>query len=98
VGAGGDRRADTGRDAAQAQQWRAGGQYAYGYRLGADGKQLEPDPGEQAVLSAIGGLRAKRFTLRAIATELNARGWRTRRASPWRLEDVAHILRPPRKG
>jgi DNA invertase Pin-like site-specific DNA recombinase len=74
------------------------GNIAYGYRLGADGKQLEPDPGEQAVLSAIGGLRAKRFTLRGIAAELNARGWRTRRATVWRLEHVARILRPPRKG
>ena len=74
------------------------GNIAYGYRLGADGKQLEPDPGEQAVLTAIRDLRARRCTLRGIAAELNARGWRTRRASSWRLEHVARILRPPRKG
>ena len=74
------------------------GNIAYGYRLGADGKQLEPDPGEQAILKAIRDLRARRCTLRGIAAELNARGWHTRRASSWRLEHVARILRPPRKG
>jgi DNA invertase Pin-like site-specific DNA recombinase len=74
------------------------GNISYGYRLGTDGKQLEPDPGEQAVLTAIRDLRARRCTLRGIAAELNARGWHTRRASSWRLEHVARILRPPRKG
>src|SRR5882672_1088167 len=53
---------------------------------------LEPDPQEQVVLSTIRELRAKRCTLRGIAAQLNARGWRTRRASAWRLEHVARIL------
>src|SRR5262245_56604999 len=73
------------------------GNIAYGFRLARDGKQLEPDPQEQAVLNAIGELRAKRCTLRGIAAELNARGWRTRQASAWRLEHVARILSPPRR-
>jgi len=68
------------------------GNIAYGFRLGEKGKQLEPDPNEQAVLSAIRELRARRGTLRGIADELNARGWRTRRASAWRLEHIARIL------
>src|SRR5205085_3176788 len=34
------------------------GNIAYGYRLGADGEHLEPDPQEQTVLSAIRELRA----------------------------------------
>ena len=55
-------------------------------------KLLEPDPAEQAVLTAIRDLRARRCTLRGIAAELNARGLRTRRASAWRLEHVARIL------
>src|SRR5262249_4103641 len=49
------------------------GNIAYGFRLGADGKQLEPDPHEQTVLSAIRELRERRCTLRGIAAELNAR-------------------------
>src|SRR5215831_14978600 len=73
------------------------GNIAYGFRLAADCKQLEPDPHEQAVLAAIRELRSNRCTLRGIAAELNARGWRTRRASAWRLEHVARILSPPRR-
>jgi DNA invertase Pin-like site-specific DNA recombinase len=68
------------------------GNIAYGFRLGANGLQLEPDPQEQTVLAAIRDLRAGRCTLRGIAAELNARGWRTRRASAWRLEHVARIV------
>src|SRR5437588_10034434 len=68
------------------------GNIAYGFRLGADGEHLEPDPQEQSVLSTIRYLRASRCTLRGIAAELNARGWRTRRTSVWRLEHVARIV------
>src|SRR6185369_17585602 len=53
--------------------------------LGPDGEHLEPDPHERTVLAAIRDLHAKRCTLLGIAAELNARGWRTRRASAWRL-------------
>jgi hypothetical protein len=68
------------------------GNIAYGYRLGADGEHLEPDPQEEAVLTAIHDLLARRCTLRGIAAELNALGWRTRRVTAWRLEHVARIL------
>jgi hypothetical protein len=68
------------------------GNIAYGFRLGQDGEHLEPDPQEQRVLSTIQSLRAGCCTLRGIAAELNARGWRTRRASAWRLEHVARIV------
>lgn len=71
------------------------GNIAYGYRLGTNGRHLEPDPQEQAVLAAIQDLRARRCTLRGIAAELNARGLRTRRASAWRLEHVARIVGRP---
>src|SRR5437588_7630959 len=64
------------------------GNIAYGFRLGPDGEHLEPDPQEQAVLTAIRDLRAERCTLRRIAAELNARGWLTRRASAWRLPGI----------
>jgi site-specific DNA recombinase len=72
------------------------GNIAYGYRLAAGSRKLEPDPQEQAVLTTIRDLRAKCCTLRAIAAELNARGLRTRRASAWRLEHVARIVGRPR--
>jgi site-specific DNA recombinase len=68
------------------------GNIAYGFRLGADGEHLEPEPQEQVVLSTIHDLRERRCTLRGIAAELNARGLSTRRASPWRMEHVARIV------
>src|SRR6202165_807299 len=39
------------------------GNIAYGFRLGANGRQLEPDPQEQTVLAAIRDLRGRRCTL-----------------------------------
>src|SRR6266446_3913311 len=39
------------------------GNIAYGFRLGPDGAHLEPDPHEQAVLTAIRDLRSRRCTL-----------------------------------
>ena len=63
------------------------GNIAYGYRLAADSRKLEADPQEQAALTTIHGLRARRCTLRGIAAELNARGLRTRRASAWRFPE-----------
>jgi DNA invertase Pin-like site-specific DNA recombinase len=67
------------------------GNIQFGYRLGADGKHLEPDPAEQAVLDEIHNLRSNGHTLRGIAVALNRRGLRTRRGSAWRLEHVARV-------
>jgi hypothetical protein len=66
---------------------------ASGYRLCADGKHLEADPGEQAVLDEIRRMRQSGHTLRGIAAALNHRGHRTRRGSTWRLEHVARIAK-----
>ena len=67
------------------------GNIRFGFRLGADGKHLEPDPAEQAVLTEIRRLRQTGHSLRGIAASLNRRGLRTRRGSAWRLEHVARI-------
>jgi DNA invertase Pin-like site-specific DNA recombinase len=69
------------------------GNIQFGYRLGADGKHLEPDPAEQEVLSEISDLRRNGHTLRGIAAALNHRALRTRRGSSWRLEHVARIIK-----
>ena len=69
------------------------GNIRFGYRLGADGKHLEPDPAEQAVLNEIRHLRQGGHTLRGIAAALNHRTFRTRRGSAWRLESVARIVK-----
>ena len=69
------------------------GNIRFGYRLGTDGKHLEPDPAEQVVLQEIRGLRQSGHTMRGIAAALNHRTLRTRRGSAWRLEHVARILK-----
>src|ERR1700738_59172 len=69
------------------------GNIQFGYRLCADGKHVELDPGEQAVLAEIHLLRRDGQTLRGIAATLNHRTLRTRRGSAWRLEHVARILK-----
>jgi site-specific DNA recombinase len=69
------------------------GNIQFGYRLGADGKHVEPDAAEQAVLLEIRNMRQNGHTLRGIAAALNQRALRTRRGSAWRLEHVARILK-----
>ena len=69
------------------------GNIPYGYRLAADGKHLEADPGEQAVLAEIRRLRGTGVTLRGIAAALNQQALRTRRGTAWRLESVARALK-----
>ncbi len=69
------------------------GNIQFGYRLGADGKHVEPDGGEQDVLEEIRQLRQSGATLRGIAATRNHHGRRTRRGSDWRLEHVARITK-----
>ena len=69
------------------------GNIRFGFRLSPDGKHVEPDPGEQGVLTEIGHLRQSGHTLRGIAAALNRKALRTRRGSAWRLEHVARIIK-----
>jgi DNA invertase Pin-like site-specific DNA recombinase len=68
------------------------GNIEFGYRLGDDGKHLEPEPAEQAALATIRDLRTGGDSLRTIAATLNVRGHRTRRGTEWRLESVARVV------
>jgi hypothetical protein len=69
------------------------GNIQFGYRLGPDGKHVEPDPAEQGVLLEIRRLRQSGHTLRGIAAALNRQELRTRCGSAWRLESVARIAK-----
>jgi site-specific DNA recombinase len=69
------------------------GNIAFGYRLSADDRHLEPDGAEQTVVAAIRDLRAAGNSLRRIATTLNSQGHRTRRGTAWRLESVARVVK-----
>src|SRR5215470_13549372 len=58
------------------------GNIAYGFRLSADRKQLEPDPAEQTILGRIRELKGLGLTTRQIADLLNREGFSTRRGTP----------------
>jgi DNA invertase Pin-like site-specific DNA recombinase len=53
------------------------GNIEFGYRLASDGRRVERDPAEQAILKAIRELRAQGHSLRRIAATLNRQGYRT---------------------
>lgn len=72
---------------------RLPGNCPYGYRKTPDGTALQVEPSEQAIIETIQRLRAKHYTTRAIATDLNAQGLRTRSGSRWRHEYISRILR-----
>lgn len=69
---------------------RTGG-VPYGSQLGPDGRTLEPNPAEQAVLARLRELRASGVTLQAITNQLNADGTPPR-GSRWHLTTVARLL------
>jgi site-specific DNA recombinase len=71
------------------------GNIAFGYCLAPDGKHVEPDTGEQAVLGEIRRLRGSGVSLRRIAIALNGRALKTRRGTAWRVEHVARLLAGP---
>jgi hypothetical protein len=76
----------------RAQGLRAGN-VPSGHSLAEDGQTLLASQEEQEVLAAIRDLRQGWRSLRAIASELNARGLRTRSGAAWRHEYVANLLR-----
>ena len=69
------------------------GTIPFGFRMAADGSRLEKDPAEQDVLARIEELRARLYTLREIAAELNRQGYVTRRGTAWRHQYVAAALK-----
>ena len=69
------------------------GNAPFGFRLAADKRHVEPEPGEQAILQRIQRLRKSGKSLRKIASQLNRANIRTRQGSPWRHEYVARLLK-----
>ena len=72
--------------AKRARGFRAG-TVPFGYVADADGR-LSKSPAEQRVVSLVRELRATGYTLDAIASELNAQGFTTRRGTAWRHQYV----------
>jgi DNA invertase Pin-like site-specific DNA recombinase len=69
-----------------------GGDTPYGYRLAADGERLEPEPSEQVLLARARRLRRRGLSLRAVARELVAQGFRTRKGRPFEAVQVQRML------
>lgn len=69
------------------------GTVPFGYQLGADGFSLVANLDEQRAVRVLRELRDAGYTLQAIADELNAQGFTTRRGTPWRVHTVHHNLR-----
>src|SRR5712691_1129544 len=65
----------------KAQGHKTGGDMPYGYRLAADGKTLEEDAAEQAMLGAIRQARARGLSQRAVVAELARQGFTTRKGT-----------------
>jgi site-specific DNA recombinase len=67
------------------------GTVPYGFDLGADGKKLVANPHEQAVIAEIQMLRAKGYTYRDIAAELEQRGIPTKKGNQWQAATIRNL-------
>ena len=68
------------------------GNVAFGFQVGDDGSRVVPCEAEQEVVALIRRHRAAGPTLEAIAADLNASGYRTRRGTQWRHQYVRAVL------
>jgi DNA invertase Pin-like site-specific DNA recombinase len=78
--------------AAKKARGERAGEVPFGCRLADDGRTLEADAGEAAVVDAVRELRAAGLSIRGIAAELDRRGFRSRAGKPLAPTQVARIL------
>jgi DNA invertase Pin-like site-specific DNA recombinase len=83
------------RAALQAKRARGerAGEVPFGYRLAADGRTLETDPGEQTIVTRVREARAAGLSLRAIVSELARAGLVSRAGRPLTLTQVARLAK-----
>ena len=67
------------------------GNIPFGYEITNDGVHLVENSAEQRIITVIRKLRNAGHSLRAVADELNRRGFMTRRGSQWRHQYVAGV-------
>ena len=67
------------------------GNIPFGYAVDSDGVHLVENSAEQRIITVIRKLRNAGHSLRAVADELNRRGFMTRRGSQWRHQYVAGV-------
>ena len=71
---------------------KTGGRVPYGWQLATDGKTLEPNHPEQAVMGCALELRDAGLSLRAVAADLEARGLLNRAGRRFSAKGVSTVL------
>jgi DNA invertase Pin-like site-specific DNA recombinase len=71
---------------------KLGGDVPYGYHASADGMLVE-DPDEQALLALVRRYRSEGLFLRALTAELAHKGYRTRKGTPFQVNQVVRMLK-----
>lgn len=71
---------------------RRGRHPPYGFRLSSDGKRLEPDERERAMMSEAARLRAAGDTYREIGVALMAAGFQPRSAKRWHTTTIRKLV------
>jgi site-specific DNA recombinase len=71
------------------------GAVPYGFKLGENGKSLQPDPNEQDVLAQLRALRVAGLSFRRIVREARDRGMLTRNSRPFSLQAVYAMASKP---
>ena len=75
------------------RQEYTGGRPPYGMRLLADGRTLEEDPAEQAVIAEAQLARARGMSLREVVDHIDAEGMQSRRGTPFSLSAVSRMVK-----
>jgi DNA invertase Pin-like site-specific DNA recombinase len=71
------------------------GRAPFGMRVSADGRHLEEDPDEAAVVERVGELLAQGMLQKDVVTQLAAEGARSRAGTPLTATQVSRIARRP---
>jgi DNA invertase Pin-like site-specific DNA recombinase len=88
------KRMTDGKNAKRAQGGYVGGSVPYGFKRGPD-DQLVPVPDEQYAIRHIQQLRARGFSLRHIAQDLEGLGIRNRSGSSFDPKSISRVLTRP---
>jgi hypothetical protein len=88
----GHQAANPKRDGRRTREGAAHRSHPYGKRLANDGRHLEENPGEQAILHQIRWLRAKGITVLGICDRLTEKQLFNRAGKPFRESHVAQLL------
>ncbi len=70
-----------------------GGRPPYGMRLRADGRTLDEDPAEQAVMAEAQLARARGMSLREVVAHLDTEGMKSRRGTSFSLSAVSKMVK-----